>query len=583
MTRQEQLKAFVPMTLEEIKARNWDSIDILLISGDAYADHQTFGPSIIARVLLNAGYRVAICAQPDWKNPESLKQFGRPEIACAITSGNMDSMVKLYTAGRRLRREDMYAPGGKPGLCPPHATVVYSQLARQAFPGIPVVIGGVEASMRRVSHYDYWQDKMRPSVIVDSKADILCYGMGERSILNIFRKLKNGESLSGIRGTCRYLGGNESKAFSVDDDCIVLPSHEEICSDRHAIMTLTKIVEREMNPWNGKRLLQWTNGRLLVVEPPEYPMTTEEYDKICELPFTGLQHWSYQETIPAWDIVKCSLPAVRGCPGGCAFCGIMVHHGHHLISRSTESLLRSVEKLMKQPFFKGIITDIGGAAGNIFQHGPKNPELCKKCKRVSCLFPDFCKNYKADEIPLLKLLSRLDNTEGIRKVVLNSGIRLDLALVQRKLTEKIIQDHTPGHISIAPEHLDPEVLRLMRKGKADELEKFREIFDHVNRKTGKKQFMDPYFISNFPGCTRKQMKTVDDFLVKNHWDPKQVQDYIPLPMTMGCAMYCAGIDPDGNPIEVNRGLAERRDQRNMLRRKHTQKPGKKFKNGFKGS
>ena len=569
MPSREQLTAFVPMTAEEMKARKWDAIDILLISGDAYVDHLMFGPPIIARILLDAGYRVGYCAQPDWKNPECLKTFGRPLLACAVTSGNMDSMVKLYTAGRRLRHEDMFAPGGKPGLCPPHSTVVYSQLARQAFPGIPVIAGGVEASLRRVAHYDYWQDKMRPSILVDSKANLLCYGMGERSMLKIFERLKNGESLDGIRGTCRYLGGKESQTFVIDESCVVLPSYEEICSDKLAIMKLTKLVEHEMNPWNGKRLVQWTNGRLLVIEPPEYAMTTEEYDRVCDLPFTGLPHWSYKETIPAWDIVKCSIPAVRGCPGGCAFCGIMVHHGHYLISRSIENIVKSVEKLKKQPFFKGIITDLGGAAGNIYQHGPHDPEKCKKCKRVSCLFPGFCPNYHADEKPLLQLLERLSRMDGVKKILLNSGQRLDLALVQQKLTEKVIRDHTPGHIGVAPEHLDPEVLRLMRKGQPGEMEKFREIFDRVNRQTGKKQYMDPYFISNFPGCTRKQMKVVDDFLVRNNWDPRQVQDYIPLPMTMGCAMYCSGIDPDGNPIEVNRGLAERRDQRDMLRRKHS--------------
>jgi uncharacterized radical SAM protein YgiQ len=409
---------------------------------------------------------------------------------------------------------------------------------------------------------------MRPSILVDSKADILCYGMGEKSILKIFDRLKKREPLNGIRGTCIYLGGKESQAFTPDDSCIELPSYDEFCSDPKAIMKLTKTVEQEMNPWNGKRLIQRTNGRILVIEPPELPMTSEEYDKVCELPFTWQQHWSYQETIPAWDIVKCSIPAVRGCPGGCAFCGIMIHHGHHLISRTADSILRNTETLKQKKFFKGIITDIGGAAGNIFRHGPKDQESCKRCKRVSCLFPEPCRNYNVNEQPLLDLLKRLDRTEGIRKVLFNSGMRLDLALQQRKLTEKVIRDHTPGHIGIAPEHLDPAVLKLMRKGKPGEMEQFRKIFDEVNRKTGKKQFMDPYFISNFPGCTEKQMKVVDDFLVKNHWDPKQVQDYIPLPMTMGCAMYCAGIDPDGNPIEVNRGLAERRNQRNMLRRNH---------------
>ncbi len=571
-----KLTAFVPMTAEEMSARGWSAVDILIVTGDAYVDHPSFGPVVIARVLLDAGYRVGIVAQPDWKNPDSLKTFGRPLIGCGVASGNMDSMVKLYTAGRRLRKEDMYSPGGRTGLCPPHAAVVYSQLVRQAFPGLPVIIGGVEASLRRVAHYDYWQDKMRPSMLVDSKADLLCFGMGELTMLEIFSRLKNGESLDGIRGTCRYLGGKESSAFVMDENCVELPSYKEICSDKLAIMRQTKIIESEMNPWNGKRLIQWTNKRILLVEPGHPPMTTEEFDRFSELPYTGLPHWSYKEKIPAWEVIKDSVQVVRGCPGGCAFCGLVSHQSRHLVCRSPESVVRSVEKLAKQPFFHGTVSDLGGPAGNIYGHGSNEPEKCRKCKRVSCLFPSFCPNYKVDGKPLMKLLDRVKAVSGVKHVFINSGVRLDLALVQPEQTEKIIRDHISGQISVAPEHLDGEVLHLMRKGKADEFDKFREIFERVNRKAGKKQFMVPYFISNFPGCTSKHMKIVDDYLTENNWSPQQVQDFMPLAMTMGCAMYCSGVTPEGRPIEVNRGLAERRSQRDVLKRSRSKKhnPGK---------
>lgn len=560
------LTKFVPMTLPEMRARGWSEIDILVISGDAYVDHPSFGPVVIARTLLEAGYKVGIVAQPDWRNHESLKVFGRPRLACAVSSGNLDSMLKIYTAGRRLRHEDMYSPGGKTGLCPPHATVVYSQLARMAFPGVKVVLGGVEASLRRVAHYDYWQDKMRPSVLVDSKADILCYGMGELTMLEIFERIKGGRSLAGIRGTCRYLGGRESAEFVAKDEAIELPSYEEFCSDKGAIMKATKIIEAEMNPWNARRLVQRTRGRILLVEPPREPMTSAQFDRSSELDYAYAPHFSYAEKIPAWEMIKDSITAVRGCPGGCSFCGLVTHQGRQLVSRSCESILKSAENIAKKPYFKGTISDVGGAAGNIYAHRPKNPDICKKCRRYSCIFPNFCKNYFADEKPLLDLLSRLRKVRGVKHVFINSGVRLDLALMQPKLTEEIIRNHVSGQISVAPEHLDGDVLKLMRKGRAGEFEKFRSIFDSVNSKTGKKQYMVPYFISNFPGCSSGRMKVVEDYLAKSNWNVRQVQDFIPLPMTMACAMYCAETDEEGNPIEVNKGLAQRRQQRTMLKR-----------------
>ena len=568
MAKADLLK-FVPATREEMLARGWDAIDILIISGDAYVDHPTFGPPLIARILLDAGFRVGIAAQPDWRNPDSLKTFGRPVLGCGVSSGNMDSMLKIYTAGRRMRREDMYSPNGEPGRCPPHASVVYSQLARRAFPGTKVIVGGVEASLRRVAHYDYWQDKMRPSILVDSKADLLCYGLGEITMLEIFNRLKAGKPLDGIRGTCRYLGGRESSEFVCGESCVELPSYEQICSDKSAIMRQTVAMESQMNPWCGKRLIQRTNGRILLVEPPRPPMTSEQFDRFSELDFTGVPHWSYgKKKIPAWEMIKDSVTVVRGCPGGCAFCGLGLHQGRNLVSRSPQSVVRTVEKLSQQPFFHGTISDLGGAAGNIYRHHPRNPELCKKCRRYSCIFPAFCPNYVADEKPLIELLDKIKKIPRVKHIFINSGIRLDLALKQPKLTEKIIAENVSGQISVAPEHLDGQVLRLMRKGKEGEFEAFKKIFDRVNGKTGKKQYMVPYFISNFPGCTREQMQEVDDYLAKSNWNVQQVQDFIPLPMTMGCAMYCSEALPDGAPISVNKGLAERRAQRDMLLRKH---------------
>ncbi len=563
---------FIPMSREEMNKLGWDELDILLISGDAYVDLPSFAAPLIGRLLLDQGWKVGLICQPDWKDPESITVMGRPRIGCGVTAGNMDSMLCLYTVGRRLRKDDMYAPGGEPGKRPPMASVVYTQMCKKAFPGCPVVMGGIEASMRRIAHYDYWQDKMRPGVLVDSKADILIYGMGERATVEIFRRLEKGESLEGIRGTVRFLGAKASAALNIDDSYVVLPDYDEMLADKRALMRETVILEREMNPHCGRKLLQKYNDRYLLVEPPMPPITPEEFDHVCELPFTGRQHPSYKETIPAYLTVRESIPAVRGCPGGCAFCGLVVHQGRHIISRTPESILRSVKKLAGEKFFHGTITDIGGAAGNIYGHTYKDPQMCAKCRRSSCMFPDPCKNYVADGKQLIDLLRKVRAVPGVKNVFINSGIRLDVALMQEDLTEEIIVHHVSGHMKVAPEHLHPRVLALMRKGKSDELEKFMKVFDRISKKHGKKQYLIPLFISNFPGCTAKEMKVVDDFLASHNWSPQQAQDYIPLPLTMGAAMYYCGETSDGTPIEVNRGLAERRTQLKMLKRDRTIRP-----------
>ena len=543
----------------------WKELDILLISGDAYVDHPSFGPALIGRLLLDEGWRVGIVAQPDWKDPESVKVMGRPRIACAVTAGNMDSMLCIYTVGRRFRREDIYSPGGKTGLKPPMATVVYTQMCKAAFPGIPVVLGGMEASMRRVAHYDYWQDKMRPGVLVDSKADILVYGQGELSTPEIFHRLEKGESLEGIPGTARFLGGKASAELKIDDSYALLPSFEEMKNDRDAILREMVIIEKEMNAWCGRKLLQDYNGRYVLVEPPQPPMESKVFDKVCEFPYAGRPHPSYQEKIPAFETVKDSIPAVRGCPGGCAFCGLVSHQGRHIISRSEDSIMRSVQCLKKQPFFRGTISDVGGPAGNSYGHHAKDPSLCAKCRRSSCMFPNHCPNYIADGKPLIALLRRMRREEGVKHVFINSGIRLDLALMQPDLTAEIIRHHVSGHMKVAPEHLHKRVLALMRKGQPEELQEFMKIFERISKECGKEQYLIPLFISNFPGCTEKEMKVVDDFLASHNWSLEQAQDYIPLPLTMGAAMYYSGKTADGEVIEVNRGLRERRTQLEMLK------------------
>lgn len=566
---------FLPMSRAEMDILHWDELDILLITGDCYVDHPSFGTTIIGRYLEHLGYKVGIIAQPDWNDPECLKAMGTPRIGIGVSSGNMDSMINMYTAGRRLRREDMFSENGATGKRPPHALPVYAQLARRAFPGKPVLTGGLEASLRRVAHYDYWQDKIRPSMLLDTKCDIMVYGMGERPTPEAFRRMRDGESLAGIRGTARLLGKNAAAAFD-RTGYVELPSYEDVLADKDALMTQTKLVEANMNYYSASGLVQQYGDRLLVIEPPAEPLTPEELDRVHELPYARKPHPVYKGRIPAFDAIADSIQAVRGCPGGCAFCGLVAHQGRTVMSRSEASIVREAEIISSRPEFKGTISDVGGAAGNIFGSG-YDTENCKKCRRVSCLFPTPCKSYKCDGQAVVHLLRTLRKMPKIRHLYINSGIRLDLALRQKELLYELIAHHVSGHMKVAPEHLHPKVMKLMRKGTPEEFYEFMREFERISKECGLEQYLIPLFISNFPGCTGKEMKTVDDFLNKHHWSLQQVQDYIPLPMTMGAAMYYTGKDSAGNPIEVNRGLAERRPQIQVLKKRRTplRKPKRK--------
>ncbi|MBN2163242.1 MAG: YgiQ family radical SAM protein [Pontiellaceae bacterium] len=568
---------FLPTTASEMHARGWSELDVLLISGDAYVDHPSFAAAVIGRVLEGEGLRVGIVAQPDWTDPASLLVMGVPRLFCGITAGNLDSMLAAYTAARRKRRDDAYSEGGEVGKRPNMAVVVYSQLARRAFSGVPIVIGGIEASLRRTVHYDYWQDKLRPSILLDSKADILVYGMGERAIREIARRTAGEKPLDGIPGTARLLGGRETTERDFKE-CIALPSLEECQADKGALIKLAKLTEREQNPFSGKPLVQMHGARALLIEPPAEPLNTAEFDRIYELPFMHAAHPSYKQPIPAFSMIRDSITVVRGCGGGCTFCGLGMHQGRFLSSRSEESVVHEVESLAGQKSFHGTVTDLGGPTANLYgcRNGVK--EACRKCRRASCLYPKICPNLDVDQKAAIRLMRRVRKLRRVKHVFIQSGIRMELALQNPKYIRELAAHHVSGHLKVAPEHLHSKVVRRMRKPGLEVFDAFRSQFEQFSREAGKKQYIVPYFISNFPGSTKDEMKVVEGYLRDERWKLQQVQDFIPLPMTPAAAMYYSGLDYETEqPIPVIRGLAERRGQMHRLKGRrppHRKKPGR---------
>jgi uncharacterized radical SAM protein YgiQ len=558
-------KQFLPMTRTEMDAYGWDELDVLVITGDAYVDHPAFGAAVIGRVLEADSWRVGIIAQPDWTNPESLTALGRPRLFCGITAGNLDSMLSHYTAARRKRKEDAYTPGGVIGKRPNMATVVYTQLVKKVFPGIPTVLGGLEASLRRIAHYDYWQDKLRPSILQDSKADILVYGMGERAIREIARRVAANKELEEIPGTARLLGGRESSERDFSN-CLKLPSLEECRADKKAVLELTRLTEREQNPFGGRPLVQLHGARALLVEPPAKPLTTAEMDRVYELPYMRLPHPAYKEPVPAFTMIQASVTVVRGCCGGCAFCGLGLHQGRFLSSRSENSVVREVQSLTEMPSFKGTITDLGGPTANLYGCTNGVCKACKTCRRASCLIPAVCPNLKLDADSAIRLMRRVRELEKVKHVFIQSGIRMDVALRNPNYIRELAKHHVSGHLKVAPEHMHPNVLRKMRKPGPETFCEFQKIFEAESRTAGKKQYLVPYFISNYPGSTEAEMKAVERFVREEEWKLQQVQDFIPLPMTPAAAVYYTGLDYEtGEPVPVTRGLAERRTQMKQLR------------------
>jgi uncharacterized radical SAM protein YgiQ len=564
LSQRERVEVPLPMTAAEAKAQGWDEVDVVFITGDAYIDHPSFAMAILGRVLEAAGFRVGIVSQPDWRKVDDWRRFGRPRLFYAISGGNMDSMINHYTANRKVRNSDAYSPGGRIGLRPDRATLSYCQRAREAYPGVPVIAGGVEASLRRLAHYDYWSDKVRKSILLDCKADLLVFGMGEEAILEIAQRFDKGESVKemrDMRGIAYALGASEKPT----DDAITLPTFEQVASDKLAFAEATKIIHNETNPYNAKRLVQFHDRQAVVCNPPRYPISQASMDRIYGLPYTRRPHPSYKEPIPAFGMIKDSVTIMRGCFGGCTFCSITTHQGRTIQSRSHESVVEEIKQMAADPKFKGTVSDIGGPTANMYQMVCTKPEVEAKCRRQSCVHPTICKLLGTDHGPLVKLMREVRQTPGIKKVLVASGIRMDLARRSPQYMKELVQHHVGGHLKVAPEHVDPDVLMKMRKPANDDFEKFTDVFNRESKKAGKKQFIIPYFIASHPGSGLDEMIHLATFLKANGYQPDQVQDFIPAPFDVATAMYYTGIDPfTKKPVHIAKQLKDRKLQRALL-------------------
>ena len=567
------LRAFLPTTREEMAARGWDEIDILIINGDAYVDHPAFGGALIGRFLEGRGFRVGMIAQPDWTKPDDILRLGRPRLMVGITAGNLDSMLNKLTAQKKIRADDQYSPGARTGLRPNRASIAYSNLARQAFPGVPIVIGGIEASLRRIAHYDYWSDEVRRSVLLDAKADLLIFGMGERPVWEVAKRLRDGEKVETIRdvrgtafamrkGTWETL---EASRFVHDGKTVILPSHEQVKADKTAFAEMSRAFQYETNPGNGRPLLQPHGHEAVYLNSPALPLETSDMDSLYDLPFTRLPHWSYEEKIPAYETVKHSIVTMRGCFGGCTFCSITEHEGRVIQSRSAESVLREVRALRRMGDFRGVISDVGGPTANMYQMTCKSEAIEKSCRRLSCVHPGVCENLVTDHKPLISLLRAVRKEPGVKKVFIASGVRYDLAERSPEFVKELAQHHTGGQLSVAPEHVNDAVLEKMKKPGIESYNRFAEQFRCASEDAGKQQHLVPYFISGHPGSTLRDMVDLAVYLKKQGLKPRQVQDFIPTPMSMAACMYYTGIDPlTREPVYTARDLYEKRLQKALL-------------------
>jgi uncharacterized radical SAM protein YgiQ len=557
----------LPANRAEMEARGWQCVDVVFVTGDAYVDHPAFAMGILGRVLEAAGFRVAILSQPDWKTVLPWRQFGAPRLFFAISGGNMDSMINHYTANKKVRNDDAYSPGGQIGLRPDRATIPYCQRAREAFPGVPVIAGGVEASLRRLAHYDYWSDTVRRSIILDAKADLVVFGMGEQQIVTMARRLAAGETvkdLRDMRGVCYALGASESP--SAPADAIVLPSFDDVKSDKLKFARATKIIHQETNPLNAKRLVQYHDRQAVVCNPPPLPINQQDMDRIYGLPYTRKPHPMYRgKKIPAYEVVKDSVTLMRGCFGGCTFCSITAHQGRIIQSRSKESVLDELARMARDPKFSGVVSDLGGPTANMYEMKCLRPEVEAKCKRLSCVHPKVCKLLGTDHGPLVDLMRASREIPGIDQVYVASGIRMDLAQKSPEYMAELVKHHVGGHLKVAPEHTDSGVLRLMKKPDGNDFEGFARAFHEASTKAGKKQYIVPYFIASHPGSDLAAMVDLAVFLKRNGYRPDQVQDFIPAPFDIATCMYYTGIDPfTGEKVAVAQHLRDRKLQRALL-------------------
>ena len=573
---------FLPTTLREAQARGWDELDVVIITGDAYVDHPAFGPVLIARVLAGRGLRVGVLAQPDWRNVEDFRRLGRPRLFFGVSAGNLDSMLNRLTAQKKNRSEDPYTPGGRPGARPDRATIVYANRCREAYPDVPIVLGGIEASLRRIAHYDYWSDTVRRPILVDAKADLLVFGMGERPIVEIAERLQSGEPISRIRdvrGTAYVLPQAETEAacaqssrFVCDRQPVVLPSYEEVSEktpeslQRYAQMA--RLFHLETNPHNGRPLLQRVGNRAVYFNAPALPLETADMDALYDLPFARAQHPSYREPVPAYETVKHSLVLMRGCFGGCTFCSITEHEGRIIQSRSADSVLRELRALRRMDDFRGVVSDMGGPTANMYMMRCEDAALESKCRRQSCVHPGICAHLLTDHQPLIDLLRRARQEPGIRKVLVASGVRYDLAARSPEYIAELAQHHVGGQLSVAPEHVSEDVLRLMKKPGAGSYDRFAAQFKCASHEAGKEQYLVPYYISGHPGSRLDDMIDLALYLKRHDLRPRQVQDFIPTPMSLAATMYYTGLNPlskdAAEPVYVARGLREKKLQKALL-------------------
>ncbi|MBN8218353.1 MAG: YgiQ family radical SAM protein [Spirochaetes bacterium] len=556
----------LPRTLQEARARGWDELDIVLVSGDAAIDHPSFGVPLLARWLEAHGFRVGLLAQPDWKSIEPFKALGRPRLFFGVASGAMDSMVAHYTPARKLRHDDAYTPGGKHGARPNRAVIVYTSRLKEAYKDVPVIIGGIEASLRRFAHFDFWEDKVRRSILFDSKADLLIYGMGEIPLLEVATRMKGGEALSAIRdvrGTCY----SESRARLVSGEVGVLtmPSFEEVSAEKKRYAEAYRLALREQNPHRALILHQPHGDRVLVCRPPALPLSEAQMDAIYALPFEKVPHPSYREPIPAWDQIKDSITSHRGCFGGCAFCAITLHQGKAIQSRSQASILAEVDDLTKRSFFRGSISDVGGPTANMYGLSCGHPEAEKVCRRESCLFPTVCKHLETSDAASVALLSKLRAKAGVKHLAVSSGVRYDLMDQQPEYFHDLVTHHTSGLLKVAPEHLVDRITDLMRKPGKKHFEKFLSAYRDASAKAGKRQGVVPYLISGHPGCTLADMIELAFALKRLGLKVEQVQDFTPTPGTLSTVMFHTGIDPmSGEAVYVARTDREKGLQKAIL-------------------
>ncbi len=591
----------LPMSREEMDDLGWDSCDIIIVTGDAYVDHPSFGMALIGRLLEAQGFRVGIIAQPDWKSAEPFRALGRPNLLFGITSGNMDSMVNRYTSDRRIRSNDAYTPGGEGGKRPDRSVVVYAQRAREAYKGVPIIVGGIEASLRRIAHYDYWSDKVRRSILPDSKADMLIYGNAERALVEVAHRLAAGENISEIRdvrGTgfmCTDLpeefleidatSPNEQRVSQLvgfehspkdiarSSFVVRLPSYDQVVSDDLVYAHASRVFHLETNPGNARHLVQRHGKRDVWLNPPPIPLETKELDRIYELPYTRQPHPAYGDAKnPAWEMIRFSINIMRGCFGGCSFCSITEHEGRIVQNRSEESVIREVEAIRDTvPGFTGTISDLGGPTANMYNLRCRDPKVESSCRRLSCVYPDICKYMSTDHKSLIRLYRRARKLPGIKRVLIASGLRYDLALRDPEYIKELVTNHVGGYLKIAPEHTESGPLDLMMKPGIGVYDKFKMLFDKYSKEAGKEQYLIPYFIAAHPGTRDEDMLNLALWLKRNDFRPDQVQAFLPTPLALASAMYHTGRSPlkkirrGSEGVTVVRGIRQRRLHKAFLR------------------